>query len=547
MLLAAVLAFALPGVAQQMPTAARGRFGGQLTVPLASAPQTFNPVLATDSASQLVASLTMADLMHINPRTLLVEPALATAVDHVSARRWILHLRHGVRFSDGSPFTAADVVFSFGVYTDPKIAAPERQLLTMDGQPIRARALNPSTVELDLPGPVAVGDRLFDSVWMLPRHRLEAAYRAGHLENAWGPGTSPATISGLGPFQLQQFTPAGGVRLARNRYFWKNDASGHALPFLDQLHLPVVSDPNLRLNLMVRGEVDGLSAIASDDFARLQHNRCCRPLDAGAGLNSEVMVLNLDHAWFSQQAFRQAVSAGIDRANLVRNVYQGHAHALASLTSPGAGRWADPTPATRHDPAAARKLLRQAGYSWRGGRLLDPQQRPVAFSLIVPSTNAVRMHMAVFLQEDLRQLGMVVQVVPLDFNSYVDRLMHRRDFEAALVGFQILDADPNEESNMWALDGAAHFWDAPPAGHPLPAWEQDLARWFHLQLQCTDPAARLKLYRQIQATEHAQLPLIPLIAPDVLAVARPSLAGVAVALLPPHLLWNADQLYWPAH
>ncbi|MGH9477248.1 MAG: ABC transporter substrate-binding protein [Terriglobales bacterium] len=528
--------------------AVAGQAGGTLSVPLASSPQTFNPVLATDNASQELASLTMADLMHINPHTLQVEPALATSVVHRSPTVWIVHLRQGVRFSDGVPFTAADVAFSFRVYTDPKLDAPGRALLIAHGQPVRCKILNPSTVELDLPAPMAVGDRLLDSVWMLPRHLLLASYHSGHFAAAWPLGTPPAAMAGLGAFQITHFESGLALELGPNPNYWRTDRNHHRLPYLNRLQLRILQDANLRITLFARGQLDGLSRLDSSDYAHLHGNPCCRLYDAGAGLNPEMLVLNQTpgpqpaRSWFREPRFRQAVSFAIDRENLIRNVYDGKASALASLTSPSEGRWADPTPPARQNLPRARTLLRACGFSWRGTQLLDAHGRPVAFSLITPAGNAARGQIAVYIQADLRRLGMEVAVTPLPFNSYLDRLAHRRDFGAALLGISIPDADPNVESSEWTLGGGGHFWNLDPA-HPQP-WAVALDRWFQRQLTSTDPAARLDDYRRIQAIEREQLPMIPLVAPDILVAARPDLQGVEPALLPPHLLWNADRLWW---
>src|SRR6185437_5192962 len=276
-------------------------------------------------------------------------------------------------------------------------------------------------------------------------------------------------------------------------------------------------------------------------------------LDAGAGLNAETMVLNqapadaaapaaIPRAWFRMAAFRRAISLAIDRANLVANVYSGHAAPLSTLTSPSNKAWAESASASMQDLSGARKQLQQAGFSWKGGLLLAPGGRPVAFSLIVPASNAARSQIAVYLQEDLRKLGMTVQVVPLEFTSYVDRLQRRDDFEAALVGIQIPDADPNVEGYLWSLDGAGHFWNPHPRA---PSdWEREMDRWFHLQVSEPSVAVRKREYRRIQALEKSELPLIPLVAPDILMAVAPALEGVEPALLPPHLLWNAGQLHW---
>lgn len=525
-----------------------GNFGGRLTVPVASPPQTLNPLFGTDATAKLIASVTQADLMHINPRTLQVEAALATTVEHRTATRWIVHLRRGVRFSDGAPFTSQDVAFSFEVYTDPKLDPPGRELLTVKGKPIVCKVLDGDTVELDLPAPLAVGDRVFDSVWMLPRHKLLALYQAGQLEHAWEMGVAPDSLAGLGPFRIAGIQPGRQIQLERNPHYWRSDSHGRLLPFLDAIELPEVSDPNLRLTLFLRGQVDGLEQINSSDAARLGRLACCRVLDAGPGLNPEMLVLNQTpgpepaRAWFRDARFRRAISLALDRGNLVRNVYGGKARPLASLTSPSAGVWADPTRPPRQNLVEARALLTLAGFVWRQDRWYDAAGHAVSFSLLYPSSNADRGRMAVFLQEDLRKLGIAVQVTPLDFNSYFDRLAHRRDFEAALLGLSMPDADPNVEGSEWSLDGGAHLWNLQPQ-HPT-AWGAQLDQLFRQQLTATDAAARLRDYRRMQAIEREQLPFIPLVAPDVLAAARRGLQGAEAALLPPHLLWNADRLYW---
>ncbi|HEY7855924.1 MAG TPA: ABC transporter substrate-binding protein [Terriglobales bacterium] len=530
-------------VAQRQALPVRGVRGGELVAAAASDPQTLNPVFATDSASQLISSLTQADLMHINPRTLKVEPALATQVVHVSDRLWKIELRRDVKFSDGVPFTSADVAFSFAVYTDPKLDAPERALLTIHGAPIRCRVIGPWELELQLPAPVAVGDRLFDSVWMLPQHLLGPLYRRGQLQQAWGPSTPPGQMAGLGPFRLDQFSPGQSLHLARNPYFWQADAQGASLPYVNGVRLRVVADANLRFTLFARGQLDGMDPVSPADFVRLQGNACCHMMDAGPGLNSEVLVLNFAaRPYFARPEFRRALSTALDRANLVRNVFAGKAVGLASLTSPSSGAWADPTPATVVNAPSALSQLALIGLRQEQGLLRDPQHRPVSFSLLVPATNQARMKMAVFLQEDLRRVGIAMTIVPVDFATYVERLLHRRDFEAALVGVQIPDADPNTESNEWTLAGSLHLWNHNPSA--APPWELDLDRWFQQQLATTDPTARLRIYRRMQATEREQLPLIPLLAPDILSGTRAGLAGAAPALLPPHWLWNAAELYW---
>lgn len=553
----AFVVFLLGGPPRCASAAAAGapspRRGGILTIPEASAPLTFNPVFAQDNVSRLAASLTMADLMHINPVTEQVEPELALRVIHQTPLRWRIELRRGVRFSDGAPFTAADVVFSFDVYTDPKLAAPQRALLVFHGAPVRARALDAYTVELTLPSPDAVGDRLFDSLWMLPRHRLDAAFRAGRLSAAWGLATPPQELAGLGPFALRRYDPGRALVFARNPYYWRRDARDQPLPYLDQIRLGIVPDANLRTALFLRGQVDGLPSVRTEDLPLLAHRNGLRVLDAGPSLQPETLIFNLNEVagnaalqhrqtWFARREFRQGVSAAIDRANLAANVYGGKAQGLDTLTSPAERGWADGRPAPARDDAAARRDFLAAGLHYRDGNLYDATGRPVAFSLIVPATNAQRQKIAVFIQEDLRRVGIAVAIVPLDFDTYVDRLLHRRDYDAALLGLSFPDADPNVEAAIWPLDGALHVWDLQP--RQPREWERELDRLFARQRVALDPQRRRLIYRRIQAIEREELPLIPLVTPDVVVAVKSGLQGVEPGILAPHLLWNAATLHW---
>ncbi len=155
---------------------APGRPGGNLVVALRSEPKTFNPALVEDDPSRQVIECLNADLIHINRDTLKTEPALAKSWDvSPDGRQYTLHLRRGILFSDGQPFNADDVVFSFQVYLDEKIHSPQRDLLVIGDKPISVAKIDDYTVRFALAQPYAAPERLFDGVAILPRHLLESA------------------------------------------------------------------------------------------------------------------------------------------------------------------------------------------------------------------------------------------------------------------------------------------------------------------------------------------------------------------------------------
>ena len=188
-------------------------------------PKTLNPVTALDSASREVIHRMMADLVHINRATQRTEPALAESwTVSGGGRRYTLHLRRGLRFSDGHPFDADDVVFTFQVYLDEKVGSPQRDLLIVGGKPIAVRKQDPWTVVFEFAATLRPRRAPLRLLAMLPRHLLEKPYREGRLARAWTLNTPPAQIAGLGPFRMKEYVPGQRLVLERNPYYWKADS-----------------------------------------------------------------------------------------------------------------------------------------------------------------------------------------------------------------------------------------------------------------------------------------------------------------------------------
>ncbi len=137
-----------------------------------------------------------------------------------------LQLRRGLEFSDGQPFDADDVLFTFQVYMDERVHSPQRDLLTISGKPIRLQEIDAYTVRFILEQPYAAAERLFDSIAILPRHLLKHAYEQGQLAQAWNLTTPPEQIAGLGPFRVKEYLPGQNITLERNPHYWKRDLAG---------------------------------------------------------------------------------------------------------------------------------------------------------------------------------------------------------------------------------------------------------------------------------------------------------------------------------
>jgi peptide/nickel transport system substrate-binding protein len=565
-LLAAACFAAAPQAAQPGEELARmavlsGRYGGHLTIGQRSEPKTLNPVTATDAVSREVIGRLMGDLIEINRSSQQTEPALAKSWRiSPDGRIFTLQLRKGIRFSDGHPFDADDVVFSFSVYMDEAVDSPQRDLLIIDGKPIAVTKLDAYTVRFTLPRPYAAAERLFDGLAMLPKHLLEKPYREGHFAQLWSLNTPPAEIAGLGPFRLKQYVPGQRIVIERNPYYWKVDRENQRLPYLDELVFLFVGTEDAQVMRFEAGETDIISRLSSENYNLLSREKGrdgSQLADMGPSLEYNFVLFNLNDLggkkldgvagkqdWFRDLKFRQAISAAVDRDSIVRMVYGNRGAALWGNVGPGNKLWINQLiPHPPRSVETARQLLKSAGYSWNSnGQLMDARGRLVEFSIITSSSNSLRMKMATLLQDDLLQLGMQIHVVPLEFRAMIDRVFQTFDYEAAIMGLGGGDADPNPEMNVWSASGTSHLWQL---GETKPAtdWERELDQLMQQQMVTLDYAKRKQLYDRAQQIIADNLPFIFLGTPDILAGANARVGNFHPAVLDPYTLWNADELY----
>jgi peptide/nickel transport system substrate-binding protein len=541
-----------------------GRSGGRLVVSLRAEPKTLNPLTALDAPSREVIGAMQADLVHINRATQLTEPALAKSWKvSEDGLQYTLTLRQGLRFSDGHPLDADDVLFTFRVYLDENVHATQRDLLIVGGNPITVRKVDAQTLVFQLAKTYGAGERLFDGLAILPRHLLEKPFQEGKLGQLWAPSAPANGWAGLGPFRLKEYVAGQKLVLERNPYYWKTDTKGNRLPYLDELVFLFVPSADAQVLRFQAGETDIISRLGADNFSVLsRQQRGYTMADAGPGLEYNFLFFNLNdlgeksspemtrkQKWFRDVKFRQAVSATVDRDAIVRLVYQERGAALWGPATLGNRRWMDAS--ISHSPRSlerARALLKEAGFSWFTApsgepALMDSDGKPVEFSILTSSSNADRTKMATLIQDDLKQLGMHIQVVSLEFRSLIDRVTQTKEYDACVLGLASFDADPNSDLNVWLSSGGTHLWN-PSQAHPATAWEAEIDRLMEQQLATPGYEQRKKLYDRVQEILAENQPMIFLASPDILVGAKNTLANLHPAVLEPYLLWNVEQLYF---
>ena len=417
-------------------------------------------------------------------------------------------------------------------------------------------APDPGTVVLRFPEKFAPGLRLIDTLPILPKHKLEAAFAAGSFSDAWGISTPPGELAGLGPFVVSEHRAGERLVLTRNPRYWRKDAAGVQLPYLDKLTVLIIPDQNTEALRMEAGEIDLMSNgdIRPEDYAvfkRVSDDGRLRLIEAGIGLDPNLLWFNLapGHAtdprspWLRSAALRQAISCAIDRDAIVNAVFLGAAVPIYGPITPTNKAWYTPPAAPCvHDLPRARALLASVGLTDRDGdgMLEDAAGRPAQFSLLSQKGHTIRERTASMIQQQLRAAGIAVDLVMLDANGIPRRWM-QQDYDAIYFGVQSSATDPGLNMPFWLSSGYSHFWN-PSQPKPATEWERQIDDLMHRQTATADMAERQRLFAEAERIFSEQLPAIYLVAPKTIIAVSARVTNPTPAPQIPQLLWAADTL-----
>ncbi len=508
--------------------------GGELRFCLHAEPKTFNPILVDDDASDTVRYLTGGVLVRLNRSTQQLEPSLAGAWKvSKDGRTIIFTLRDGIAFSDGTPFSADDVVFTMNQLMDPALHSPTGDAFRSGTGTVLSKALASNKVAIAFPSPIAGLDKLFDQVAIMSAH---------------SPLKEKAV---LGPFFVAEYLPGSHVTLKRNPNYWRKDSAGRRLPYLDSVRLDIQQNRDLEIMRFRRGEIHLVNALDSEYFDRLIAQSPETAHDAGPSMDSEEMWFNQIAAapipsykkeWFKSTAFRRAISEAINRQDIVRIVFNNHATPAIGPVSPANQFWFN-SKLQPHafDHVAATRLLATEGFHQDGQTLRDHSGHPVEFSIITNSGNKSRERMATMIQQDLSEIGIKVSVVTLDFPALIERIAHNFDYDACLLGLVNTDLDPNSQMNIWLSSSENHQWN-PSQKTPETVWEAEIDNLMRAQASSMDQNKRKQLFDKVQEIVWETEPFIYLIHKNALSAVSQTLTGVTPVVLRPQTFWQADTM-----
>jgi peptide/nickel transport system substrate-binding protein len=527
--------------------------GGELIASQRTEPANYNRYFEATAATELLTQLTQAKLVRVNRSTDDVEPALAESWSTADGLTYTLKLRPNVRFSDGAPFTSADVVFSFQAAQ----TLPESVLasgLRVAGKPLTVAANDPGTVTITFPQRFAPAIRLLDNLPILPRHRLQAAFELKTMKDAWTPAKPPTEVVGLGPFVLSEHVSGQRMVFVRNPHYWRRDSNGAALPYLDKITLLLVPDQSAEVLRLESAAIDLMANADTqpDTYGRLKQLSSqgkLQVIDGGVGLDANVLWFNLkpraagEKPWMHHKQFRQALSYAVDRQAIANTVYLGAAQPVYGPVTPRNKTWfSSEAPTYPHDVEKARQLLAAIGLRDRDGNgtLDDSTGRPVRFSVLLRQGSALRERTASVLQEQFNAVGVGLDIVALDMGGIIQR-WQKADYDTVFHGFDSSATDPAMNLDFWMSSGALHFWN-PSQPSPATSWERRIDELMQQQSTSASLGDRQRLFAEVQRVFGEEVPALYFVVPVTTLAASPRVRNLVAAPQNPHFLWSADRI-----
>jgi peptide/nickel transport system substrate-binding protein len=543
--------------------------GGRIVIASFGDPKTFNPITGNEQSSEEIYRHLFAGLLGFDTPSQEITPGLAESWTNATDNKtWTFKLRKNLRWSDGEPLTADDVVFTWNdVIYNTNIDNVTRDAFIIDGKKFTVTKVDDLTIQVVTPEIYApfllnVGA----GVPILPKHVLAKTVADGTFTSAYGVNWKPADIIGSGPFRIKEYKPAQSILLERNPYYCEIDKKGQRLPYFDNVIYTVVPDFNAMSLRFLGGESDADDFIFPyeyDHFKTESAKGRFQLLEPGIGLETGFFWFNENTnvnpktgqpyvdpkklKWFRNAKFRQACAYAVDRDSIVKSIYSGRAVPNYGYVTPGDKKWFNPD--TRKYPfnlEKARALLKEIGIEDRDGDgiLEDADGNKIEFVMNTNVGNSAREKIAVLIKSDLEKLGIKVIFQPIEFNTLVGKIDVAYDYECVLLSMGGGSADPSSHMNVLRSDGYTHQW-FPREKSPSTDWEARIDFLMNAQNKTLDFKERKKDFDEVQEILVEQAPMIFTVTPYFYAAIRSDIGNVrATPLSGYRATWNIEELYF---
>ena len=438
------------------------------------------------------------------------------------------NLRRNVRWHDGRPFTAADVVFTYETMIHPKTPTAYREDFKAVAE---VAAPDPYTLRVRYKQPYAKALQSW-GLWMLPRHLLESYVREGRLREAPQNRSNPV---GTGAYRFGEWKPGEKVVLVANPDYFEGR------PHLGRVVYRIIpSQATIFLELKAKGvDAAGLTALqfkrqTEYPAFRKAYHKYEYPANAYTYLG-----FNLKDPRFADRRVRQAIAHAINKRELIDGVLLGLGREATGPYKPGTWAHNPDVPTYPYDMAKARALLAAAGWTeTNADGVLVRNDQPFTFELLTNQGNDERKKVAEIVQASLKELGIQVDIRVIEWASLLKEYIKKRRFEAIILGWGIgLDPDQYEiwHSSKTGPDELNHISYANPEVDALLEQGRTSCR----------QAERKKFYDRLQTILAEDQPIVFLYFRDALPVVSSRVRGIVPA--PSGIRYNFNEWYVPTH
>ena len=463
-----------------------GSPGGVLTMDVSGDPDTLDPQLTTlDVFNHGIRTTVFDTLTHIDENLEIVPGMAESWEESPDGKTVTFKLRPGIKFHDGTPFTAADVAFSVERLQDPKEASP---LAPQVGTVKSVEAVDPLTARFHLtaPTPALLSQLLLvqivseKSIGEIAKHPI-----------------------GTGPFEFDEFVPGDHIKLSKFAGYYEKDQ-----PKLDGIELKVVPDAQTRLTDLQTGAAQLIDGIDPKDVEAVEGFGGTTVIQSPPIIKYEMFQINTERKPFDDVRVRQAIAYAFNRPAFVDSFWSG-------LARPSVNPFVEEMPAYlagsderyAYDPDKAKKLLAEAGFD---------EQNPLSFELTGPTGFPTLASAALLLQDELQKIGVKVTINELDVAAWVDKIATTGDFDVTTDVYDTVPADP---AGMFNSDNLAPTFNINRFNPP--GYEKEV------EAAATEmnPQKRIQLYRKLQERLLDEMPMVTIDHTPVLLGASEDVKG----------------------
>ena len=434
--------------------------------------------------------------MNLVPDVLTEVPTLENGGISPDGLTYTYHLRPGLKWHDGHPFTADDVLFSIDAIMNMQHEVESR---TGYDHVKTKTAPDPLTVVLQLTEVYApFVESIFFSEGIMPKHLLEGSVGAG-----FGQAPFHRAPVGLGPFKFKEWITGQWVTIVANDDYWRGR------PKIDQITFRFINDTNSLLVALQAGEIDGYDNAGTDQRAELDKIDWIRQ-HVVPQLMWEHVDFNTEDPILKDVRVRQAIQLGIDREEISREIYAG-------LWPPAYGdvaetlSWFNPKvkEIVRHDPAAAAALLDEAGWTLGKDGVREKAGKKLSLSISTTAGRVQRERTEEVIQQQLAGIGVKLTIQNHNATAFFapveqDGVLKKGKFQLGMYAW-ITSPDPNKKSLY-------HSTEVPPQGqNNTRLRSKEIDRLLDEGLHVIDPAKRKAIYDALQVQIATEVPMTPIV------------------------------------